>query len=116
MMHSGRRQTSLPSGGNSHNELRSRRRSWSDGKLLKVKRRGTGSIRRGRNRIGLFRWLVLTVRSLFFVTFFFAIISRSVELPLKPAPAPFIWPCYAESCLIVDSDDDEDGGDAMDLS
>ena len=35
-------------------------------------------------------------------------IFRSVELLSKPPPAPFQWPCYAERCLIIDSDDEED--------
>jgi hypothetical protein len=48
-----------------------------------------------------------------FVAFFYTVIFRSAELLLKPASTvPFQWPCYAESWLIVDSDDEED----MDLS
>lgn len=43
---------------------------------------------------------------------FYTVIFRSAELVLKPAAAPFQWPCYAKSCLIVDSDDEDD----MDLS
>jgi hypothetical protein len=43
----------------------------------------------------------------------FASVFRSVELLSKPAAAPFRWPCYAERCLIIDSDDEEE---PMDLS
>lgn len=39
---------------------------------------------------------------------FYTLIFRSMELPSKPAAVPFQWPCYAESSLIVDSDDEDD--------
>ena len=67
----------------------------------------------GRKRIGLFRRLVLIVRSCYFMIRFFTVIFRSVELLSKPAAAPFQWPCYAESCLVIDSDDEDE---PMDLS
>lgn len=38
--------------------------------------------------------------------------NRSVKLLSTPVAVPFQWPCYAESWLVVDSDDDED----MDVS
>jgi len=46
------------------------------------------------------------------MTLFSTVIFRSVELLSKPTAVPFQWPCYAERCLIIDSDDEE----AMDLS
>jgi len=47
------------------------------------------------------------------MTPFFTGIFRSVELLSKPTVAPFQWPCYAERCLIIDSDDEDE---PMDLS
>lgn len=43
---------------------------------------------------------------------FFPAMFRSVELLSTPAAAPFQWPCYAERCLIVDSDDEEEPMDS----
>ena len=39
---------------------------------------------------------------------FSTVVFRSVELLSKPAAVPFQWPCYAERCLIIDSDDEEE--------
>ena len=58
------------------------------------------------------RFVWLTLCSFFLVTFFYTLVFRSAESLLKPASTPFQWPCYAESCLIIDSDDEDD----MDLS